>query len=340
MPFPCATCGQPKAGAHVCKTRLLKAYAGSSCSSEHVISMDKDYPFSKDVVPGARQIWDTALNNYLQYTMSFKERKDFLNTLVGTKTVHDYGKLTIPQRYAIVDQMWDSITEWVTPDKTPAQMFDAEPNDVDHTVSSTKVTKAFSTLGIGFRCEKEGDLPRILKDGFQPLYKTATLADRLGHHVRGTLMQTKTSMGQVALWKMNKDAVGQTGICVARGAMGASKFPTPDFVGKVYMFAVKPSNKGYDTEIYQKGKGRAAIWKPGEKLWPHVSTSDILAHVLVEKHGDKCGGGWEITVLADDWTYLRGTPTERAYLKAELQAMSPRTKVKIPAATYDWNIVT
>ena len=141
-------------------------------------------------------------------------------------------------------------------------MMDPDAGNPVHNVTSTRRANAFRQLGIGFRCEKDTDLARILQHGFKPLYSLPDIAAVLGHVLRGTVMQTNTSLGKLGRWKVNQDAIGQTGICVARGALGASKFPEASHTGDVYMFAVKPSNLGYDTESYQDRKGQIRSGNP------------------------------------------------------------------------------
>jgi hypothetical protein len=330
------------------EAKLLKVYAGASVSAEHQVLMDNDQT-ARAVVPSwDRRLWDFAVQNFLLYAPGgHADRRGLWNGIVGTRTVKQFADMRPAERLALINQLWDAIIDWLDPDQFASEMDDSLEGNGVHNVSSTRVAHAFTTLGVGFRCEKEEDLPRILQQGLQPLYNLPDIAERMGHLVRYTAVQTKTAQGKVGLWKKNKDAVGQTGICVSRSAKGATKFPDQNHVGNVYLFAVKPSNRAYDTEKYQQQRGNAAVWRPGEKLWPSVAAADVLAYVKIQKTGplnDEMGG-WKARVLDDRWTYRGGmagifgmSSAVTNYLVAELADLQPGTEVSYPGDEYDFYV--
>lgn len=298
-------------------------------------------PVARIVPLEHRKLWDFALSNFLVSAPSNKaDRERLLNTAVGGMTVQQFAVKPPLERLAVIDSLWDAIVEWVSPNQTAQQMMDPDAGNAVHNVTSTRRAKAFTHFGIGFRCEKDTDLARILQHGFKPMYSLPDIAAQLGHVVRGTVMQVKTGLGQLGLWKVNQDAIGQTGICVARGALGASKFPEASHVGDVYMFAVRPSNLGYDTETYQDRKGPDKVWKPGEKLFPTVEKADVLAYVKIKKLGmDQFGTGWKIQAESA-WTFVGGTAEEQAYINGELQDLQTpqgRAFLLVKASQFDFH---
>jgi hypothetical protein len=289
-----------------------------------------------------RKRWDFAVSNFLLYAPSNKvDRERLLHEAVGDVSIAAFSSMPPLQRMAIIDKVWDTIVEWVIPTQTAQEMLDPDRGNAVHNSSSSDVDHAFRTFGIGFRCEKDVDKERILRDGFDPLYALPAIAARLGHEVGGTVMQTKTALGQLGLWKENKDAIGQTGICVSRGAMGATKFPEAGYQGEAYLFAVKPSGRGYDTERYQADKGSTAVWKPGEKLFPKVPKADVLAHMKVTKMGtDQYTTGWKIKADLSTLTVISGSQQERAYIDSEFRKLATpggRAFLFVKTSEYDFH---
>lgn len=346
--YQCPTCREWVSGRHVCSGRplpkldppkSLKAYAAQVYPAQQV-AMETD-PVARIVPLDDRKLWDFALSNFLIAAPSNKADRDrLLNEALADMTVQQFAGKPAPERIAIINKLWDAIVEWVAPNQTAQQMMDPDAGNAVHNVTSTRLPRAFSRFGIGFRCEKDTDLQRILDHGFKPLYSLPDIAAQLGHVVRGTVMQVKTGLGQLGLWKVNQDAIGQTGICVSRGALGASKFPEATHTGDVYMFAVRPTNLGYDTETYQDRKGPDKVWKPGEKLFPSISKADVLAYVKIKKLGmDGFGTGWKIQA-ENAWTFVAGTAEERAYITAELQDLQTpggRAFLLVKASQYDFH---
>lgn len=183
-------------------------------------------------------------------------------------------------------------------------------------------------FGIGFRSETLADLQRILDFGIQPLYKSVGIAEGLGHKIKGTIMDTAVRQGEMALWKKNQDAVGNTAICISRNLLGATKFPEPQYSGVICTFAVRPSKPGFDTETWQKTLGNKAVWRPGEKLFPGIDKADIIAYTKVEKSAgslDDDARMWGFKFLEDNWTFLGGNYAEKEYLNGELKSMRALT---------------
>ena len=74
---------------------------------------------------------------------------------------------------------------------------------------------------------------------------------------------------KVGMWKMNRDALSEMTICVSRQMRGCTKFPSFDYAGKAWIYALSlPLDKvGFDTEAWQVGIGGDALWRPGEKAF-------------------------------------------------------------------------
>jgi len=320
-------------------SKPLKSYAVSLYPPQQK-PMDGD-PAARTIPLDDRKRWDFALSNFLLYAPSNKQdRERLLELAIGGITVAGFAGLPGQARLGYIDRLWDAVVEWVLPTDNAKAMFDPKPGDQVHNVSSTSHERAFAKFGIGFRCEKDTDKDRILKSGFEPLYALPSIARSLGHEIGGTVMQRKTALGQLGLWKENKDAIGQTGICVSRGAMGATKFPEASYTGDVYLFAVKPNGRGYDTEKYQANKSPTAVWKPGEKLFPKIQPSEVLAYMKVKKLGtDDYSTLWKIQADST-WTILNGSDDEKKYIEGEfgkLQTPSNRRFVAVKTSEYDFH---
>lgn len=350
----CAVCKEWVAtgwivGGHVCSGRPLPKLEAGKKLKDYAAAL---YPARQDLMandPEAqnvpltdRKLWDFALSNFLiSAPLSKAEREDLLARAVGNMTVQKFAGKSPLDRLAVINSLWNAIVEWVTPVQMATAMLDPAPGDEVHNVSSTHEARAFQRFGIGFRCEKETDLQRVLNSGFEPLYSLPNIAAALGHMVAGTVMEVKTGQGDLGLWKVNRDAIGQTGICVSRGIFGATKFPDAEYKGNVYLFAVKPSVHGYDTETYQRQNGKTKVWKPGEKLFPKIPKGDILAYVKIEKLGmDNFGTGWKIKAQ-NAWTFLpAASNADQQYLNAELadiQTPQNRAFLLVKAGEYDFH---
>jgi hypothetical protein len=320
--------------------KRLKSYAVNVYPVEQK-PMNGD-PAARMIPLEDRKRWDFALSNFLLYAPSNKpDRERLLDVAVGDITVMGFAGLPAQARVAYIDRLWAAIVEWVLPTDSAQDMFDPKPGDQVHNVSSTTQEKAFAKFGIGFRAEKDTDKERILKSGFEPLYALPSISASLGHEVAGTVMQRKTALGQLGLWKENKDAIGQTGICVARGAMGATKFPEASYTGDVYLFAVQPKGRGYDTEKYQANKSPTAVWKPGEKLFPKVLPSEVLAYMKVTKMGtDEYTTVWKIQADTATSTILGGSEEEKRYIESEfgkLKTPGGRRFLAVKTSEYDFH---
>jgi len=336
-------------GGHVCSGqplpklqdgKKLKDYAQALYPArQELMATDKK---AEKVPVTDSKLWDFALSNFLISAPSSKaEREDLLGRAVGNMTVANFAAKSVLDRLAVINSLWNAIVEWVTPVQRATAMFDPPAGDEVHNVSSTHEAMAFHRFGIGFRCEKETDLQRVLDNGFAPLYSLPNIAAGLHHIVAGTVMEVRTCQGDLGLWKVNRDAIGQTGICVSRGIFGATKFPDAEYKGNVYLFAVKPSVNGYDTEVYQRQNGKTKVWKPGEKLFPKIPKGDILAYVKIEKLGmDNFGTGWKIKAQ-NAWTFLPAASiADQQYLNAELadiQTPQNRAFLLVKAGDYDFH---
>ncbi len=295
-------------------------------------------------VPAANLLkWDFAMGNFTDFVLGATgdDRRLIMgsNGPVGSRTLGEFAAIKAYEPNWMIDALWNACVVWVKGDKKAIEMY--EPLVVNDKVGFTssyqnRIPMAFRNFGIGFRCEKKTDLERILRDGFQPLYKTPGVAESMLHYIKNTVMARRTGIGEMAIWKINNDAVGQTAICVSRSLWGATKFPEPNLSEQVYAFAVKPSELGYDTEQFQYERGETSVWRPGEKMFPYIPVNDIIAYTTVQKNG---GGGeevfWSFSFLEDHWTYLKGSLQERKFLDEELKVMRSLGSISVPKS-YDF----
>ncbi len=257
------------------------------------------------------------------------------NGKVAKVLIRDFVMADKVSQYAIIDTFFNATVMWAKPDKPMADMYEPDTvvaNQSLMTSGQVGKTKALKDHGIGFRCEQLRDLNRIKSKGFEPLYKSLAIAEGLGQHITRTIMdRAVNNYGDMGLFLCNKDAVGETAICLSRNMRGAGKFPTPEMVCHGVLFAAKPKPKtlGFDTEkwqIDQRHLDKTALWRPGEKLFPKIGTDELLAYVNIRKQG---GGGeanyYTFEIPDTQWTPLDGWPratiADRNYLKGELDAL-------------------
>jgi hypothetical protein len=98
-----------------------------------------------------------------------------------------------------------------------------------------------------------------------------------------------------------------------------------------YAFRFDLQKRGFDTEERQLHTG--GRWLPGEKAFPLINTSEIIAHTKIEKLGSDNGtdafGSFSYTILEPVWQFTaNASPADRTYLDAELQALTGGQSMK------------
>jgi hypothetical protein len=282
------------------------------------------------------ELWDFALQN--MRNRGLPTREEDYKAIVGNRTIDDLVRMTPQDRLKLINKFWDAIVEWQMPNTTIGEMFEPPTNDRWSKQSSEAGTAwAFRKHGIGFHCETADQLERILNEGPSPLYSKPDIAEHVGHRIRGTVMMTRSAAGQIALWKQNRDVVGETGVCVSRGIKGATKFPRCDYRGQVCLFALKLTGLlGVDTEKWQRGKlDKTAVWRPGEKVYGAIPRPRVIGCVRVNRLVFS-NNSWKINVIDQTWRSLSASPEDQAYLQRELDRLTPGLELDIPAAQYDF----
>ena len=291
----------------------------------------------KAIDSGIAKTFDYALRNLIS-----KDQSGMLSGLMGPSgkvakiRLGDFAAAGRASQLAVIDTFFNATVMWVRPETAFFRMYEPDlvvANQSLMTSGQPGYGRALKRHGIGFRCEKLVDLDRVRTKGFEPLYRNMPVAEGvLGHRVRGTIMDRAVNRYRdMGLFLCNKDAIGETAICISRNMRGAGKFPDATWVGDGILCAVKPepTTLGFDTEawqIAQRDKDATALWRPGEKLFPAIGAKEILAYVNVRK----LGGGEEdpyysFDIVDTNWTPLGGwpwtTPADRSYLQGELNAL-------------------
>jgi hypothetical protein len=121
-----------------------------------------------------------------------------------------------------------------------------------------------------------------------------------------------------------KDPWNESGVCVARGFLGATAFPERKTMGFAVPWAIDVSVLvGYDTENWQLAHRNAGHgpWRSGEKCFAKISAERVIGHVIIEKLGD--AGGWNFRVPNDArWSakVSQAKEAQREYVEEELTA--------------------
>jgi hypothetical protein len=276
------------------------------------------------VYPGYLRKYDVARQNWGN-DIGDRIGASEWNSFAKKYTTADFRNLFPADHIEVIDAIWKEVIEFRAYDKPVAGMVDL--NTSNHRSSLTQpALAAFSQRGYSFRCDARKP-PNVLALGFKPLYNINPPDD-----VQGTIMQKCTTgadgtVQSAGFWIGNRDIVNQTSICVARTLRGCGKFPTPSSSGEHYFYAFRfdLQKLGFDTEARQIQTG--GRWLPGEKAFPLIVTSEIVAHTKIDKQGSDNGsdafGSFSYVIVKPEWEFTgHATPDDRAYLAAELTALT------------------
>jgi hypothetical protein len=360
----CATCNRYVSGPHICSapqyptlpTSFPAVPNGVSLAEKNRLNREnrnkltlgkylepngtqhRMYPDLTGAIPhDIAKTFDYALTNLIS-----KDQSGMKSALMGPTgkvakiLISDFANATRAQQLAVIDLFFDATVMWVSGTLPLNQMYEPAIAVANQSLltsgQANPNVRALQTHGIGFRCEQFRDLERVRRSGFKPLYTSLAVAEGIGQRVKGTIMDRAVNeYGEMGLFLCNKDAVGETAICVSRNMRGAGKFPTPEMVCDAVICAVKPKQTtlGFDTEqwqIDQRGMDQTALWRPGEKLFPKLGPEEVIAYVRIRKEG---GGGegnyYTFTFQDTSWNWLgsrsQATQADRQYIDAELAAL-------------------
>lgn len=274
----------------------------------------------RGIYPGYVRRYDAAMQNWgndIGSRASTSEWMAFRNKY----TVADLSLLGNQDHLDTISEIWKEIVEFRPYDTPVRGMTDLEtPN---HRSSLTNPGfAAFSARGYAYRCDARQPAS-VLKLGFKPLYNINP-----PDSVQGTIMHhcTTGSNGvpqSAGFWIGNRDIVNQTSICVARTLRGCGKFPTPSATGEHYFYVMRlPANKrGFDTEKRQIQTG--GRWLPGEKAFPLLTPSEIIAWTKVNKLGSDNGSDafetFSYVIIEPRWNFTaHADADDKSYLQSEL----------------------
>jgi hypothetical protein len=219
----------------------------------------------------------------------------------------------------IIDAMWTDLLELKPANMQRSAMDD--PGSPQAYPSSANLISAFKNHGYCFRCDSRAP-DSVAQTGFRRRYEfdpPDDVKETLPHRAaRGTGMAQ-----QLGMWKGNRDALSEMVICVSRQMRGCTKFPSSDYVGPAWIYAIKlPANKlGFDTEHWQVQLGNS-LWKPGEKAFLDIQPSEILASVPIQKSAAAAANEYfRFQVLSNEWTWHNADDGAKAHLRLELRAL-------------------
>jgi hypothetical protein len=272
----------------------------------------KNNPLAALVPLNVREAWDMMADNVKEHESEFAKRKKFYDLVRSTAAnLAAFVRLSSAKQYELINAGWKTV---ITAHPANQKLKDmAEPPDGRITKSfptSTLVVKALAQYGIGFRCDRR-DAATVRVQGFSPLYHREPPAA-----VRNTIVAS----GDLYMWLSNRDAIGETVVCVSRTLAGCTKFPFPTDQGVFHVYAVRPTTLGFDTEVWQMSFKEASVWRPGEKAMKTIPGAEVIAHVPVTKHG---GGTdtefykYEFAANAT-WDFYGASGDEETYLTNEL----------------------
>ncbi|MBK8975414.1 MAG: hypothetical protein IPM29_05775 [Planctomycetes bacterium] len=270
------------------------------------------------------------------------------SALFATTTVRAFRQLGAAQQMNFVESV-RNVAATAHPFSTPArQMYDPDystaPGNVRPLPTSwCPVTPGatvyherlgvtpWKELCVGFRIDgsDEGSLQRVLRDGTtQQRLNEAFMLGRRGLDVTGTTM---ADPGSARFGTGNHDIFNETAVCVSRNLFGGTAFPEreTDHSGSQFccLWAVDCSSlSGFDTEGQQLALGESNQWRPGEKAFPAIPRSNLIAWVPVRRRGAPAGGGWRFEITPDAaWQFVgKCTVEQRVDVEDELAAWRGR----------------
>lgn len=284
------------------------------------------------VPSNVREAWDMMADNVKAHEVTHGKRKEFYD-LVRSKcdTLAKFIRLGAKQQHELIDMGWKSVIFAVPAKQKLKDM--SEPPDgrlAKSFATSTLEAKALGKYGIAFRCDRR-DASLVRQQGFTPLYHRDPPTS-----VRNTVVAN----GEMYMWLGNRDAIGETVVCVSRTLAGCTKFPFPTDQGDFHVYAVRPTGAGFDTEVWQTTFKEASVWRPGEKAMKTIPGTEVIGHVKVRK----LGGGTDTEFYkyefdnAARWTFYDTSPDEEQYLEGELALL--RGGVRIVSKTDDFLVDT
>lgn len=243
-----------------------------------------------------------------------------------TITLPDLAAMSPGGRMDLINAMWNDmlvvcdcdtavnamVDPWMPDPITPAAGFEW----------LSKLANPWTRFGYGFRCDTRSP-DKTLAQGFKRAW---TLNVPPG--MRGTTAEAaiigRGMRPKVFMWKSNRDAVSENNICVSRTLRGCTKFPNPDHVGDAYVYAMKIplEMKGFDTEKWQGGIGKTALWQPGEKAFLELKAETVIGSLKITKAKPQANSECHrFTLPPNGFTWHGGNAEDRARITAELDAL-------------------
>lgn len=223
--------------------------------------------------------------------------------------------MTRDEHLEVIDNIWSDLLELKVGSTEVRNMVD--PGSAQAYPSSTHLADAFKAQGYCFRCDtRQPD--SVAQTGFRRRYEfdcPEDIRDTLPHRAaKGDRMTASLGM-----WKDNRDAISEMVICVSRQMRGCTKFPSSDYEGDAWIYALclPLDKKGFDTEAWQVQLGRS-LWKPGEKAFYDLQAENVLASVPIRKSKGQMGEFFRFQILSDHWTFHHASVQQQAHLNQEL----------------------
>ncbi len=288
-----------------------------------------------------------------------------LDSLLTTK-IAVFNAKTAAEQIDFISEIWKRLVDSVIPtvqaqamvdraggvadmiEPLPSSLAPANPNVSPVTLTRRSADNAWTKFSFGFRVEggkkADGDdMPRIIRDGVQPLFINRGLLRAVRQMaVDGTHVE---QLDRAFIWWENRDILNESATCVARSLFGATAFPEretdsaggPGAVQYHYLLALQCRNlNGCDTEQWQLDKNNDSNWRPGEKAFLGIPYTRVLAWTKLLRRPNATGSGWSFRFPETRWNWCN-VPDDQgeAYLKAELSAWSANIWYDVPGK-YDF----
>ena len=276
------------------------------------------------IYPGYLRRYDAAMQNWgndIGDRIDASEWKAFKSLY----TLADLSLLAPQEHLDVINEIWKEVVEFRPYDTPVVGMVDPGAGNHPSSLTQPKLA-AFAERGYAYRCDARNP-GSVLSLGFKPLYNINP-----PDSVQGTIMHYCTTGAEgittsAGFWIGNRDIVNQTSICAARTLRGCGKFPVPSAQGEhyFYVFKLAPQKLGFDTEKRQIHTG--GRWLPGEKAFPLLTTSEIIAWTKVNKLGSDNGTDafetFSYEIVKAEWNFTsQAAQDDRTYLNAELKHLT------------------
>jgi len=277
-----------------------------------------------------------------------------VSQITSPVTIRAFRKMSELEQISLINQIWNAVSTTHPFRPQGKDMSDPSSDALDGKVLPTSMCpispgqsqfkkrlkgQPFKEFGIGFRVDgsDQSSINRVLSNGMtqQRLNSAFMLGNSRGLRLDRTVMMEQST---ARCWTGNNDIFNETAICVSRNFLGGTAFPERKTEGKCFLWAIDVANlNGFDTETHQLGLPNSRQWRPGEKAFRSIPTTNLVGYIEINRYGAPKSGGWRVKIPKDaNWTYVNQPAVKvRKYLEDELAAWRSDQVYTIPSS-YDF----